>query len=85
MEARRQARVRANTVDVDDGTVEHLDNPLEGIEMTVCADAAVPDTPKRRKFKRYETEDGEFFFVDVDTEESVWDLPSDGEEVEAPC
>ena len=32
-EARRQARVRANTVDVTDGTVEHRDNPLEGIEM----------------------------------------------------
>ena len=32
-EARRQARVRANTADVTDGTVEHRDNPLEGIEM----------------------------------------------------
>ena len=49
--------------------------------MAVCADTAVPDTRKRRKFERYETEDGEVFFVDVDTEESVWDLPSDGEEI----
>ena len=81
----RQTRIRRNTVDVDDGTVEHRDNPLEGVEMAVCADTAVPDTRKRRKFERYETEDGEVFFVDVDTEESVWDLPSDGEEVEAPC
>ena len=71
MEARRQARVRANTVDADDGTVEHRENPLEGIELTVCADAAVPDTPKRRKFERHETEDGEFFFVDVDQDEKV--------------
>ena len=78
--ARRQTRIRRNTVDVDNGTVEHRDNPLEGVEMAVCADAAVPDTRKRRKFERYETEDGEVFFVDVDTEESVWDLPSDGEE-----
>ena len=31
--ARRQTRIRRNTVDVDDGTVEHRDNPLEGIEM----------------------------------------------------
>ena len=73
-------RVRAFAVDVDNGTVEHRDNPLEGVEMAVCADTAVPDTRKRRKFERYETEDGEVFFVDVDTEESVWDLPSDGEE-----
>ena len=33
VEARRQARVRANTVDVTDGTVEHRDNPMKRIEM----------------------------------------------------
>ena len=78
-----------NTVDVDDGSVEHRDNPLEGIELArttnaAAAPAAAPaaDHPKRRRFERYTTEDGEIFFVDVDTEESVWDLPSDGEEVE---
>ena len=85
-----------NTVDVDDGSVEHRDNPLEGIELarttnavksaaTEPATAPAADHPKRRRFERYTTEDGEIFFVDVDTEESVWDLPSDGEEVEAPC
>ncbi len=31
--ARRQTRIRRKTVDVSDGTVEHRDNPLEGIEM----------------------------------------------------
>ena len=36
--------------------------------------------PARRKFERYETEDGEVFFVEEGTEESVWDLPEDGEE-----
>ena len=98
--ARRQTRIRRNTVDVDDGSVEHRDNPLEGIELarttnaaksavksaaTEPATAPAADHPKRRRFERYTTEDGEIFFVDVDTEESVWDLPSDGEEVEAPC
>ena len=75
-EARRQARVRANTTDVTDGTVEHLDNPVEGVEM-----AALGAEPSRRKFERYETEDGEEFFVQVGTEESVWYLPEDGEVV----
>ena len=101
--ARRQTRIRRNTVDVDDGSVEHRDNPLEGIELarttnavksaaskpaaTAPAPAAAPaaDHPKRRRFERYTTKDGEIFFVDVDTEESVWDLPSDGEEVDASC
>ena len=83
-------------MDVDDGSVEHRDNPLEGIELARTTNAAKPaatepatapaaDHPKRRRFERYTTEDGEIFFVDVDTEESVWDLPSDGEEVDAPC
>ena len=102
--ARRQTRIRRNTVDVDDGSVEHRDNPLEGIELARTTNAAksaaksaatepaaepaaapAADHPKRRRFERYTTEDGEIFFVDVDTEESVWDLPSDGEEVDAPC
>ena len=71
-------------------------NPLEGIELarttnavksaaTEPATAPAADHPKRRRFERYTTEDGEIFFVDVDTEESVWDLPSDGEEVDASC
>ena len=33
---------------------------------------------KRRSFERYHTDDGEQFFVEVGTEESVWDLPTDG-------
>ena len=33
---------------------------------------------KRRSFERYHTDDGEEFFVEVGTDESVWDLPSDG-------
>ena len=75
---RRQTRIRRKTVDVTDGTVEHRDNPVVGIEMTAFADAE-PDMP-RRKFERYETEDGETYFVEEGTEESVWDLPEDGEE-----
>ena len=87
--------MRANTVDVTDGTVEHRGNPREGIEMAVLGTelgaepaaepAAEPDVepavePPRRTFERYETEDGEVFFVEEGTEESVWDLPEDGEE-----
>ena len=37
---------------------------------------------KRRSFERYYTDDGEQFFVEVGTEESVWDLPADGKVVE---
>ena len=36
---------------------------------------------KKRFFERYETEDGEEFFLEVGKDESVWDLPSDGEVV----
>ena len=31
--ARRQTRIRRKTVEVNDGSVKHRDNPLEGIEM----------------------------------------------------
>ena len=48
---------------------------VEGIEMAEF-DAI---EPPGRKFERYETEDGEEFFVEVGTEESVWDLPAGGE------
>ena len=81
--ARRQTRIRRKTVEVNDGTVEHRDNPVEGIEMAALGaePAAEPAIePARRKFERYETEDGEVFFVEEGTEESVWDLPEDGEE-----
>jgi hypothetical protein len=64
--ARRQTRIRANTVDATDGSVQHPDNPLEGIEMAVLDAAGAP----RRKFERHETEDGETFFVEEGTEES---------------
>ena len=74
--ARRQTRMRANTVDVTDGSVQHRDNPVEGIEKAVL-DADAP----RRKFERHETEDGDEFFVEVGSEESVWDLPEDGKVV----
>ena len=75
--ARRQTRMRANTVDATDGSVQHRDNPLEGIEMAVLDAAGAP----RRKFECHETEDGETFFVEEGTEESVWYLPEDGEVV----
>ena len=66
-------KIEPNTADVTDGTVEHLDNPVEGRDGSARCRAS------RRKFERYETEDGEEFFVQVGTEESVWDLPEDGE------
>jgi hypothetical protein len=53
-------------VDATDGSVQHPDNPLEGIEMAVLDAAGAP----RRKFERHETEDGETFFVEEGTEES---------------
>ena len=55
--ARRQTRIRRDTVDVNDGTVEHRDNPLEGIEMAAlgakpAVELAVEFAaePARRKF-----------------------------------
>ncbi len=77
-QARRQARVEANTADATDGTVEHLNNSVEGIEMAALGFVDA-ETPSRRRFQQYETKEGETFFVDVDTEESVWELPENGE------
>ena len=75
-------------MDINDGSVKHRDNPLDGIEMAAlgaaesAAELAVEPVaePARRTFERYETEDGDVFFVEEGTEESVWDLPEDGEE-----
>ena len=38
--ARRQTRIRRNTVDVDDGSVRHCANPLQEIEMAQVANVA---------------------------------------------
>ena len=35
-----------------------------------------------KSFERYETDDGEEYFVEVGTGVSVWNLPSDGKVVE---
>ena len=73
-------RSLSSTVRVEDSTTD-----VSAVAATEPATAPAADHPKRRRFERYTPEDGEIVFVDVDTEESVWDLPSDGEEVEAPC
>eukprot|EP00946_MAST-07B_sp_MAST-7B-sp1_P002593 g2593.t1 len=84
---RRQVKIelnRQNRAGIDDGAAVVSVNPLEGIEMKQIANTEEPSisTRKMRRFKRYETEEGEIFFVEEGTEESVWDLPEDGEEVE---
>ena len=60
-------------VDANDSRSMKIDNPLDGVEMMKAK--------KKRFFERYETEDGEEFFLEVGKDESVWDLPSDGEVV----
>jgi hypothetical protein len=60
-------------VDANDSRNMKIDNPLDGVEMMKAK--------KKRFFVRYETEDGEEFFLEVGKDESVWDLPSDGEVV----
>ena len=67
---RDQVSIRRRTFDAQDSL--NINNPFDGVEMMKV---------KRRSFQRYETEDGEEFFLEVGKEESVWDLPSDGEVV----
>ena len=68
---RDQVSIHRRTFDANDS--RNIDNPLDGVEMMKAK--------KKRFFERYETEDGEEFFVEVGKDESVWDLPSDGEVV----
>ena len=89
---RDQASIRRRTFDAQDG--RNMDNPFDGA-MGTDAQGGNPviemvdrlkilrkvKAVKRRSFERYHTDDGEQFFLEVGTDESVWDLPSDGKVV----
>ena len=60
-----QGSLRRRTFDANNNS--YIDNPFDGVEMA------------KRRFQRYETEDGEEYFCEVGKEESVWRLPLDGE------
>ena len=72
-QTKNQVSIHSRTLDAKDSCNIAIDNPLDGVEMM--------EAKKKRFFERYETEDGEEFFLEVGKDESVWDLPSDGEVV----
>ena len=47
-----------------------------------AAAAAEEEEYLRREFLQYMTDDGDIYYVEVETQESVWELPSDGVVVE---
>ena len=79
--ARDQKSIRRRTFDAQDS--RNVDNPFEGIDTEANPVVEMRQIVKRamRSFERYETEDGDEFFVEIGTEESVWDLPEDGKVV----
>ena len=85
---RDQASIRRRTFDAEDGL--NIDNPFGATGKETNPVVEMVDrlkilkkvkAVKRRSFERYYTDDGEQFFVEVGTEESVWDLPADGKVV----
>jgi hypothetical protein len=62
-------------------TNSFVENPLKTPAKPVEEQEAQPET-STRKFKQYETADGQVYFVEVDTQNSVWYLPEDGELLE---
>ena len=60
-------------------TNSFVENPLKSSAKPVKNEESETLT---RKFKQYETADGQAYFVDVATQASVWYLPEDGELVE---
>ena len=88
---RDQVSIRRRTFDAQDG--RNIDNPFGTNGTDVQGANPVIEmvdrlkilkkvkAVKRRSFERYETEDGDEFFVELGTEESVWDLPEDGKVV----
>ena len=80
-----QVSIRRRTFEAQDS--RNVDNPFGATGKEANGEIEMVDrlkilkkvkALKRRSFERYETDDGEEFFVEVGTEESVWDLPSDG-------
>ena len=57
-------------------TNSFVENPLKSLAKSVKKQEPKTLT---RKFKQYETADGQAYFVDVATQVSVWHLPEDGE------
>ena len=85
---RDQASISRRTFDARDS--RNVDNPLGATGKEANTVVEMVDrlkilkkvkAVKRRSFERYHTDDGEQFFVEVGTEESVWDLPADGKVV----
>ena len=76
-----QKSIRRRTFDAQDS--RNVDNPVgaTGTEANPVVEMRQIIKRAMRSFERYETEDGEEFFVEVGTGESVWDLPADGKVV----
>ena len=62
-------------------TNSFVENPLKTPAKPVEEQEAQPET-STRKFKQYEAADGQVYYVEVDTQNSVWFLPEDGELLE---
>ena len=80
--SRDQKSIRSRTFDAEDS--RNVDNTVGATGREANPVVEMRQILKKvavRSFERYETEDGEEFFVEVGTGESVWDLPEDGKVV----
>ena len=79
---RSQVNVRQRTFDSEANS--SVSNPCMMMASAQAAEVEMTSIgePSKRPFTRHEADDGSEFFVEVATDESVWDLPEDGEVVE---
>ena len=61
--------------------VESSQSDAEEDTVVFARDTGERVAPQRRRFMRYETDEGESYYVEVGTQNSTWDLPPDGEVV----
>ena len=79
---RSQVNIRQRTFDSEANS--SVSNPcmMTGSALAAEVEMTSIGEPSKRRFTRHEADDGSVFFVEVATNESVWDLPEDGEVVE---
>ena len=77
----KEIKAEIEMVSVDAKTRASSQSDAEEDTVVFARDTGERVAPQRRRFMRYETDEGESYYVEVGTQNSTWDLPPDGEVV----
>ena len=79
--AQQERRNKLKSIHAKRESLDAINNRSELVEKERDVDAVDVNTHKRRSFLKIDDEEHGVYFQDVDTEETVWELPKDGDVV----